>query len=587
VTDTRERGAPHGAWVLGFFTLATLVLAFPLAPSKWTTRIPGNHGDALLNLWILDWVGTHVDDGWGRIWDTTIFSPRGNTLAYSESMLPVALVHRALTVVVRSDVLAFNLVYLATWVASGWFTYLLARRITRSTGASIVAGLVFTFSTPRLVHYGFLQLSFAGLLPAIVLGVFKVFDTRRAAWGAALGAATAVLALSSSYYGVVVLVALAALLAVMLGLDRANWRALLVPLGAAAAVGAVLVAPAVYQYRELQEDPYFRRDPEISARADDFLRVSPDNYVLTEIEPFSSRSKPESATIEQRLFPGAGALVLAAVGVVAMWRTRRRRATVALLALVPAGLLLLALSFGERFAIGGRDWRLPWAGIWDAPGLGSVRVPARFVVFPMLVLALVAATGLAAMLARVRAPKTRLALVAAAVVLVGAESATALQFSRVPDDDASTAVNEELDDREPGTVVELPLRSAEDGAAWALVEMPRQYLSTIDGNERLNGYSGFAPPDQGHLANALDTFPSTEALGVLRARDVRYVVLRMSLPVGLAPYEREGIEDAGLGPYSEEQAAAIVDALPADVRNLGRYGDAYLLELMPGGGAGT
>jgi len=585
VTAPQERSAPPAASIVGFFTIATFALAFPLSPSKWTTHVPGNHGDALLNLWTLDWVGTHVDDGWGRLWDTTIFTPRANTLAYSESMLPVALVHRALALVVQSDVLAFNLVYVATWICSGWFTYVLARRITGSPGAALVAGLVFTFSAPRLVHYGFLQLGFAWMLPAVVLLVLRVFETRRIVWGAALGATAALLALSSSYYGVVVLVALGALVPTMLVLQRSEWRAVIAPLGVAAVVGAVLVAPVVYQYRELQDDPHFQREPEIGAAVDDFLRVSPDNYVLNELGVFASRSRPESATIEQRLFPGVAAIVLAGIGVVVMARDRRSHAAV--LAMLPAAALLLVLSFGERLVIGRRSWKVPWSGAWEAPGLESIRVPARFVVFPLLVLALVSAAGLAALLARLPSAHARGALLGGVVLLLGVETASALQFARAPDDDGSTAVNEALDERAPGVVVELPLRSPEDGAAWAFVEMPRQYLSRIDGNERLNGYSGFAPPDQGHLANALDTFPSAESLDVLRAREVRYVVLRMSLPVGLASYEREAIVAAGLGAYTEDEAAAIVADLPAGVRALGRYGDAYLLEVTAAAGGST
>lgn len=586
MTAATGRAAPRAAWVLGFYALTAIVFAFPLDPAKWRTHIPGNQGDALLNLWILDWAGRHAGDGWNRLWDTTMFFPHGNTLAYSESLLPVAPVHRVIAFVVRSDVLAFNIIYVAAWVLSGWLTYLLARRLTGSIGASLVAGLVFTLATPRLIHYGFLQLGFAFLIPLVFLLVINLFERCRTSTGVWLGICVAALSLSSSYYGLVTILALGIVIPVMAWLHRDSWRPVARALGAGVLVGGLLVAPVVYQYRQLQQDPHFSRDPEVagSAHLEDFLRVSPDNYVLSELPPFEERSRPESATIEQRLFPGVVALAFGALGLVVLVRdrSRRRRTNAAhvMLALSAASGALLVLSFGEYF----RDWKVPWSGIWELPGFTSIRVPARFIVVPVLALALFAAFGVAWALSRIRRPAVRVAAVVVVVGVVSAESATGLQFSRVPDDAASKAVNEELRDRSDGPVLELPIRAPEDGAAWAYLEMPRQYLSLIDGNDRVGGYSGYAPPGFGAIAGVLNSFPSPAALEQIESLGVRYVVLRMSYPGGISGLDRESLDRAGLGPYSAVQAERLVDLLPAgEVVNLGRFGEAYLLEVVGSG----
>ena len=103
------------------------------------------------------------------------------------------------------------------------------------------------------------------------------------------------------------------------------WRSddrtrILTGLGLAALVGAAIVIPVAWQYRDLQEDPHFRRDPDPSgyAQLSDFLRVTPENYLLADIPPFESRSRPESATIERRLYPGIPAVGLGIVGFVVL-----------------------------------------------------------------------------------------------------------------------------------------------------------------------------------------------------------------------------------------------------------------------------
>jgi hypothetical protein len=578
---TRRAGS---GFALAFFALVAVVFAFPLAPSRLATHVAGNQGDALLNLWILDWVGTHVDDGWRRLWDTSIFWPHDNTLAYSESYLAVGVVHRALTVVVRSDVLALNVLYLAAWTLSGWLTFLLARRVTGSAAGALVAGLVYTVAVPRLSHHGFLQTAFGCLVPLVLLLVVRLVEAPGVRAGAALGAAAALLALSSSYYGLMTLVALAVVVPVLAVWRPASPRALVRAVASAAVVGAVLVAPVAWQHDRLQDDPAFRRDPEpsASARLADFLRVTPGHYVFAHAGPLEHRSRPEAATIEQRLYPGAVAAALGAVGAVALVRRRREllagraAATKALVAVLAAGVVLLALSFGEEAVLAGRTWHVPWAGVWDLPGFDGIRAPARFVAFGLLALALLAALGVEALLDE-RARRTRVAVVAALLVMIGVESAQAIEFVRVPDDAASEAVNDALDHLPAGPVVELPIRGRDDGAAWPYVEMPRQYLSLADGHPRVNGYSGFEPPGFGAVVRDLNTFPGIAARMRIRELGVRYVVLRLSIPGDLTGAAADALGDDQVGTYTEAEAEAVVDSLPEGFDDLGRHGDAFLV----------
>jgi hypothetical protein len=133
-----------------------------------------------------------------------------------------------------------------------------------------------------------------------------------------------------------------------------------------------------------------------------------------------------------------------------------------------------------------------------------------------------------------------------------------------------------------GPVAELPVGSPAAAYAWPFVESPRQVLSTIDWDPRVNGYSGFTPKHYNFLAKTLNTFPSPISLRALRQRRVRYVVLRLALP-GPLPRDQQALAGRdGIGFYSATHAQAILHAIPpGSATRVQRTGDAYLITLKP------
>ncbi|HEX5097230.1 MAG TPA: hypothetical protein VFX21_14485 [Acidimicrobiia bacterium] len=564
------------------------VMTFPTYPSRLSTFIPGDSGDALLNLWILNWAGHHVG-GWHELWNTSIFYPHTNTLAYSESMLPVALAHRAIALVVRSDVAAFNLLYLAGQFLSAWCTYRLARRMHAGVAGAFLAGLVYTLSTPRFAHYQHFQLVFGWLVPLVVLLVVRYFESPTVRRGAALGAVSGVLALCASYYGLMTFVAVGIIsVALLLWGSPLPRRRVIAGLAVAAGCAMLIVVPVARQYTLLQRDDHFRREPEaaLAAHLADFTRVTPDNYLLAEYGPLASRSEPQDGTIENRLFPGSLALGLGLVGLGAI--VRRRAAAfgndpLAFRAFVGTGiaaLTLLILSFGTRLEVAGHSLWMPYSLLRDVPGFSGIRATSRLAAFAMLALALCAAIG-CGVLVRGRSTLVRGAVVTALTALLLAESATSIVFTRVPDAGAARAVNEALADRPPGPVAELPVGSPADGAAWGYIETPRQWLSRIDGDPRVSGYSGFDPPGFDAVASVLDTFPSEEAFTVLQSLGVRYVVIRTALPGPLRGFQEDYVALDGVGFIAPERARGVIETVRNDprVRRVDHYGDAWLIEL--------
>jgi len=170
--------------------------------------------------------------------------------------------------------------------------------------------------------------------------------------------------------------------------------------------------------------------------------------------------------------------------------------------------------------------------------------------------------------------------VLSAVVL--AETAVTIPRARVPEGGVADAVSDYLDDRPAGVVAELPIRGPADGAAWAYLESPRQLVSLGDANDRVNGYSGYAPEGFDVTVQRLNRFPEPAALRALDRRDVRYVVLRIRVVGDQLPPFTDLLREDGFGRFTPATARERIAAIPpARVRRVTHVPGAYVVELRP------
>ena len=135
------------------YFLITLAFTWPLARGL-THDVPGDFGDPLLNAWIIAWGAAHLGRGW---WSANIFYPHPLALAYSEHLLPQALLALPVEAATKNPILSYNLLFLSTFVLSGLGMFLLARELTGSRTAAFVAGLAYAFAPYRVTSMPHLQ----------------------------------------------------------------------------------------------------------------------------------------------------------------------------------------------------------------------------------------------------------------------------------------------------------------------------------------------------------------------------------------------------------------------------------------------
>jgi hypothetical protein len=599
------RPAEPRAWiVLTAFLVLTFWMTFR-SPSRLNTHVVGDSGDPLLILWILGWVQHAIPHGWDAIWNTSMYFPTRNTLAYSDSMLSVAIAEWPLRAVFGA-VLSLNLIALAAQTATLWFTYRVGVLLTRSWPAAIVGALAFAFSTPLLSQLGHYQLMLTSfLVPLTLLLLLRYLERFRLRYGIGIGLAFAGLTTSATYYGLMMTIGV---FVIVFGYllwfrPRPLWPCLR-GLAAGGVVAALITAPVAIHYVKLQDDSYFRRtfNSVVAAHPGDFLSPSDDDFLLTDLPVFEDHAFDR--TVENRLFPGVLALVFGATGVLVVVRGLRRRddrpldasrETAAtgpeppgwwrsrmMLLIVAAGLVSVLLAFGDNVHVSGRQVPLPFGFFRDhVPGFSGLRATSRFVVLGQCALALCAAFGVRALLGRLGHRAARVTFALLCVFLI-AETARSVPLVRVPNSAAVEAADALIARRPAGVVVELPIWGISADPLWAYLEAPRQYVSLVDANDRINGYSGYMPPGFYELAGAIAAFPAPVAMKALDRRHVRYVVLHTRVIGQQDPVSAKRLRRDGVGRYTPATAKKMIAQIPPKrVRRVTRVAGAYVVELRP------
>lgn len=489
--------------VCGLFALLMVVATWPQAQHLATRATP--HQDVFFNMWRLRWFAHALAASPAGLFDANIFYPERRTLAYSDAMLVEGLVAAPLVWAGVRPVLVHNLLLLGAMAASGAAMFALARYLTGSRGAGVIAGIVFAFAPFRFEHIMHMEMQWTMWMPLAFLALHRTFDTGRWRYGLATGACVALQMLSSIYYGIFLATLLGLGAVLLIARERTvPFRRVVFSLAAggllAAAITAAYALPYLYARERVGERPV-EEVTTFSARASDYLVATPNNWLygpLTE-----RRGGPE-----RRLFPGAIPVVLAIVGVLLVPLSRRTIVYV----------LLLVAAFEASLGFRGYSYGFLYDHVSIYHGLRAV---ARLGIFVVMFLAVLAAFGYQALCGS-RPPWLRrtTVLVLALGLLV--------EYHVTPDLSpfANTAppIYRYLARQPRGIVAEFPFPRPD---ALPGYDPDYAYMSTFHWFPLVNGYSGMFPPSYLARAERLRRFPDETSLRQLRADNVRYVVLHV------------------------------------------------------------
>jgi hypothetical protein len=548
---------------LVFFTAATVLMTWPLATDLSRHIIMGITADADVSRWDLWWLKTALLDRHSDPFYTDmLYYP------YRQGSDPLPLFFHtlqplngllALPILLTNDAtvgptLAYNSLALAHFILSGLAMYWLARELTGSVAAGLVAGVLFTFGPFHQYHLHEAQLE---LIPIECFPLFTLFlwrllpgaGGRRARLGAGLGATLCLVATTfTSWYWTLYLLLLGGLLALaLLAADRGAWRRVAGGLVAVVAAWGVLVLPFLLPTLRAAADPTFQ----LVSGLDYEVRFS-----LSPLELVTAAKDTRMDPAVWFMGPlGYSALALAAVGLA---RLRRRALFWGLLIVAGATLALGPyLKWSDATDVAHTTGiPLPYLLVRNLPFVSIARVPRRFIVLADLGIDMLAGFGAAYALAWLRraagARRAALGRVAPALGAVVLIAVPLLEFAVIPQPVQPVAFSPFFTRvaQEPGDfgILELPVTS------HYLRDHVRMLNQTVHQKKIIGGYlarrvedyyldraSPFYQFIDLPVAPPPDITPPPAPFAVLNYYDIPYVVVYKEDESYAQPGDREAV----------------------------------------------
>ncbi len=439
---------------LAIYSICALIVTYPLVTKLSTHFIANTFGqvDGFLSIWNVWWAAEAIRTGQNPFHTPLLFYPQGLDLFWLWLSLPNGLLAAPITFTF-GPLLAYNLMILGGYVLGSYAAFLFVRRIVRDDAAAIVGGALYAL-TPfhmRRVLDGVMDTASIQWVPLYLLALYSLLEQPR--WWKALisGVLVLVVGLGSWYYGLFCLIVtgLMALvwafkqpvtapsplsplsvgegLGVRVGkrvINNAalryrtpiNWRTLAWGLSPGV-IWVVLVAPQLISLILTGDQTLgvgLHANESNSADLIDFFLPNPFHPLWgPALSAWYTNMRP-TAWLWQVSF-GWVALVLAALGL--RWRWRECLPWLIVL------LTVMLLAMGERLQLFGQMTAipLPYALLAGLPGIRTSHRPNHILLIGMLLLAVLAAYGVAELVRRFTRMRWSLAggLVAAALFLDG------------------------------------------------------------------------------------------------------------------------------------------------------------------------
>jgi len=574
---SRVKGLLEGLLVLLFFAALVIPMYYPISLHPGS-MLP-DKGDPSLYVWIVAWDLHKFLTGLSGFFDANIFWPYKDTLAYTDHLIGLALMAAPVYFLTGNIVLAWNSTTIASFILSGLAMYLLCREFRVSRGASLIAGVIFTFCPWRYAHYG--HTTFYAFQWGLFALIFLHREIDNPRWGRALlyGFFFAFQGLSCLYLGAYLGVTSAVVL--VYEFIRRGYRlprALFVQLGTAMAIALLLLTPILTPFFRVSKEQGVKRTERdcvrLSADPFDYLAAPPHNRIYGATGRIF-KSRLSYSPCENQLFPGIVPVLLGLAGLF-FYRGKRPAKdsrgrgfqiqwerhqaiyfTVAITAFV--------LSLGPTLHV---YWKmlyipLPYKLLYHfVPGFAGMRGVSRFACVFMLGLAVLAAFGFDRVAGALRGPvKRSLAAMAFMLVILAEYFSSPVPHAEVPTGESVPRVYQWLAKQSPVAVVaELPQCSRWPGDSKDFSEvtgfMYAYYSAFHSFQPTINGQAAFLPPSQKFIWSVLSTFPSPESINLLRYLGVSFVVLHTDKYLG----------DEGKG------IAGRASALASDLRAVGSFG---------------
>lgn len=500
-------------WLI-VMALAGCVTVFATWPTALRFGSAGrlDSGDGRFSVWNVAWVAHALTSSPADLWNANIFYPHDATLGYSEANLLAGAMAAPVWLATQNPYAASNAAIFCAFILAALSMYVLIKRLTGSRAAASVAALIYAFCPYAFSHLTHIQLlmTFAPVVALIGLHAFADAPSLRTAL--LLGAALAVAALASGYYGIFGGLAVGWGVVWFSAWNR-RWRSLRYWALAllALVVALAIVAPLAWPYLKIHELGFDRTldDARLFRAGWRAYLASPKfghQWLLDLLGHW-----------REVLFPGYIAVTLSTIALVAARRP-------SLLPIAPRVFgFYVTLALLAMWASFGPDAGLYWLIYRVVPFASMLRAPARLGLLVTLSFAVIASTGFLVIANHLHGARRRAFVGVIIALAVVRSSAGPLALVDAPPLANAYAWLRGLP---RGPVAEFPYFS---DASDRSRQTEYMLMSTLHWQPLINGYSDFIPDDEYRDMPRLAAFPDLDAWRVLHDRGARYVVIHWDM----------------------------------------------------------
>lgn len=523
-------------------TLFTLVLFRPFTLHIRNAVV--NVIDPLFYAWNLSYNADNWLKGFNTLLNTNIFYPLTNTVAYSDTLWGQSFFLNPVIWLTHNPILAENIAIVLSFPLAAVSMFLLSMYVTGSKPASFAVGIFYAFSYPRLSQIGHLPTISSQWLPLYMFYLFKFLESGKRKNFVLLCIWYLLSITSSIYFGVflipiTVVVVIGDFIKRLLSHTLHEYKDRVVALLPILFPFVVILGIVLFPYIRLKAE-----NPEIKRSIDDVthLRASLIDYITVLPTSLNTYALPTN-TNEHVLFPTFTLLLLACFGLVTTHK--RTRYLMSIFVLIAVTSFILSFGNEQSFTIGSFSTgtlKMPYYYLYKLfPLFQIVRVPARFSIFIILSLCVLAAGGIDHIM-----KKNKSKWVAGVVLctFIFEVWQTNTPFVTAPMKQSIPGVYTWIQEQaEPMILAELPIalfyhgNTMEDqlyksyamlhGSDVYALETYRVYFSVFHKKRMINGYSGFLPESYNKLAETLEGFPSEFSIKSLQEIGVTHAIVHI------------------------------------------------------------
>lgn len=531
--ERRGRSFLENIFIFIFFIVIYFFMLFPYPLHLFDGLL--DVGDTYFNIWTLTWNTHALTSDPVNLFNTNILYPEQNTLAYSENQYATSLVFAPIYLITKNPIFSYNVVFLLTFVLSGFNTYLLVKYLTKNRAAAILSGLFFAFFPARYLQTFHIQILATQWMPLAILFAVKFVSEKRIKYLSLFVLFLSLTVLSSFYLGFQIVTILIIFFGVYLIYERKKIEAKKIfQLLFSIILVFIILAPFIWPYLQVQSemDGFSRSEQEnilYSAELSTYLTVNSSNILYGKI----INNLPHIALKTGRgFFPGVLILIFS---IASLLRFRsvggdNREVKEEFIKIV----FLFILIFSVIMTLGPvLKWRgqptgisLPYKLFFEYfPGFKSMRVPSRFVFTAMFSLAVLSGYGFRNFFEAIR--KAKESVLGEIIMFIVLGTILLLESLSVPFEVKEARVLDNIPE-----VYKWLNTTPPDSTIWDFSNDRRRnnYYSTYNWRNLLNGESGFFSSNFLDLSRISEILSDKKSVDVLKATGVDYIVLHKVYP---------------------------------------------------------